>query len=649
MNPLALMASTGLASGAAPRVYSDDLFGSFTYTGTRAVQTIANGIDLTADGGMIWTKIRDTPTAGSPNHALYDSVRGFSSVMGLLESNTNSAAKIVGNSSAITPLSNGYSVDTDSAWAHINYELLRYVSWTFRRAQKFFDVITWTGDGAASRSIPHALGATPGMVLCKAVNAAGEWYVGHGDFLTNSYVTLNGTAAAVAATPQPVGFDASSITVQQSAAPYLLNNSGTIYVAYLFGDDTSTYGNIRCGSYVGNGSSNGPMVDTGWEPQFILVKNISAASNWVMLDELRGLSTYAASAKISANLSAIESLTLLAAANSSGFQPKATVADINTNGNTYIFMAVRRQNKPPTSADTVFTPLARTGTAAASTLNTSILTDLLLSRARSSAVAMLWWDRLRGALFSLSSASTAAQVSTASSVTAFDAPGGVKVSTATPNNAVAQATYALRRAPQFFDQVIYNGSGADQSVRHALSIAPELAIIKLIGAVDAWFVAYPGAAASSSQMTLNTTAAAAAPTTSSFTVTDANIVLPGASSAVNGSGKAFAAYLFGTCAGVSKCGTYTASGANGQVIDCGFSAGARFVMIKRIDGAGDWYVWDSARGISSGNDAHLSMNTTVAEVSDDSIDPDASGFAINQVAGTNINVTGGQYMFLAIA
>jgi hypothetical protein len=59
---------------------------------------------------------------------------------------------------------------------------------------------------------------------------------------------------------------------------------------------------------------------------------------------------------------------------------------------------------------------------------------------------------------------------------------------------------------------------------------------------------------------------------------------------------------------------------------------------------------DSARGIVAGNDPHLSLNTTAAEVtSDDSIDPDNSGFIVNQVAATNINVTSATYIFLAIA
>jgi hypothetical protein len=75
----------------------------------------------------------------------------------------------------------------------------------------------------------------------------------------------------------------------------------------------------------------------------------------------------------------------------------------------------------------------------------------------------------------------------------------------------------------------------------------------------------------------------------------------------------YIAYLFATLAGVSKVGSYTGTGADLNV-DCGFSAGARFILIKRTDSTGDWYVYDSLRGIVAGNDPYLLLNSTAAEV-----------------------------------
>ena len=79
-------------------------------------------------------------------------------------------------------------------------------------------------------------------------------------------------------------------------------------------------------------------------------------------------------------------------------------------------------------------------------------------------------------------------------------------------------------------------------------------------------------------------------------------------------------------------------------MDCGFSSGARFVLLKRTDATGDWFVWDSVRGIVSGNDPYLLLNTTAAEVTNtDYIDPLSSGFTISD------DFTDGTYIFYAVA
>ncbi len=116
-------------------------------------------------------------------------------------------------------------------------------------------------------------------------------------------------------------------------------------------------------------------------------------------------------------------------------------------------------------------------------------------------------------------------------------------------------------------------------------------------------------------LVLDTTAATAddntywndtSPTSSVFSV--------GTNNAVNASASTYVAYLFATCAGVSKVGSYTGNGST-QTIDCGFGAGgARFVVIKRTDSTGGWYVYDTARGMTVLTDPYLFLNDTAAEV-----------------------------------
>ena len=104
---------------------------------------------------------------------------------------------------------------------------------------------------------------------------------------------------------------------------------------------------------------------------------------------------------------------------------------------------------------------------------------------------------------------------------------------------------------------------------------------------------------------------------------------------------------FASCPGVSKVGSYSGTGAT-QTINCGFTGGARFVLIKRTDSTGGWYAWDTARGMISGTDPYILLNTNTAEVNANNVYTTGVGF---QIVGTGagINASGGTYIYLAIA
>jgi hypothetical protein len=205
----------------------------------------------------------------------------------------------------------------------------------------------------------------------------------------------------------------------------------------------------------------------------------------------------------------------------------------------------------------------------------------------------------------------------------------------------------FRRAPGFFDEVCYTGTGSNRTVTHNLAAVPELMFVKRRSADDAWAVYFGDP---TDYLRLNDPQAAVdeisrwndtAPTSTVFTV--------GTDTEVNTSGITYVNYLFATCPGVSKVGTYTGTGTT-QVINCGFTAGSRFVLIKRTDDTGDWYVWDSARGIVAGDDPYLLLNSTAAEVTNtDYVDTASTGFEITSTAPAAINASGGTFIFLAIA
>jgi hypothetical protein len=218
--------------------------------------------------------------------------------------------------------------------------------------------------------------------------------------------------------------------------------------------------------------------------------------------------------------------------------------------------------------------------------------------------------------------------------------------------------YFMRRAPSFMDVVCYTGNGtADgRTVTHNLGATPQLVIVKRRSATSDWVVMFN----TDHAVLLNSTNA----DTGYIGATGnyANGILIGTNattltqysgasgnSACNASNSTYVAYLFATAPGVSKVGSYTGTAA-AQTINCGFTTGARFVLIKRTDSTGDWYVWDSARGIIPSNDPYLLENSTDAEVTGtDYVDTTSVGFDVTSTAPSSLNATGGTYIFLAIA
>jgi len=636
------------------KLYVDDVFSTYLYTGNGSTQTITSGIDLAGKGGLVWLKNR---SMAGESHTLQDSSKS-----GYLSTNSSGANQPFTYASF---LSNGFSLSSNIN--RINATDQRYVSWTFRKAPKFFDVVTYTGNGVAGRQIPHSLGVEPRIVIMKKTNTADSWYVFSQDVPASIKGSnpwywypglLDSTAAFSGATSRLGGVSSSNITIET-----LANYSGDTWVAYLFAHDTSTDGIIQCSSYTGNGSANGPVVSLGWEPQYLMIKNASGTGNWQIIDSMRGMTVGSADATLQANMSNAESAVDYVSPTATGFQVTSTSSEVNANTSTYIYIAIRRPNKPPTTGTQVFEPVAYSGDASTDrSLGSLGSVDLSFVKSRSGTVVppsnCRWFDRLRGNTNMLFPETTAAEVRWGGGTTgAFfnQQQNGVLYKNVGGNDVnesgINKILFNFRRAPGFFDVLCYTGTGVARTVSHNLGVAPAMMIFKCRNRVENWSV-YAASQGTTKYGQVNKTDGFltdtgnirwnnTSPTSSVFTV--------GTDFEVNNSTDNYVAYLFATLPGISKVGSYTGNGTS-QTINCGFTTGARFILIKRTDDVGDWYVWDSARGILSANDPHLSLNTTAAEVTtDDSVDPDNSGFIVNQVAAANINVNTASYIFLAIA
>jgi hypothetical protein len=271
--------------------------------------------------------------------------------------------------------------------------------------------------------------------------------------------------------------------------------------------------------------------------------------------------------------------------------------------------------------------------------------DTIISRIRGTTNANFnhaFADKIRGNNNRVVSSSTAAEATTADTFV-FDA-GKYATSSIT---AGAMVYWTLKRAPSFYDVVCYTGvnpGAATLAVSHNLAVTPELVIIKQRDTVYDWLV-YSSATGTSNTLYLNLTNAATAYTSVSA-VSSSTVTVSGVANTDAGT---YVARLFATCAGVSKVGSYTGTATTLQ-INCGFTGGARFVLIKRTDSTGAWYLWDSTRGIVAGDDPYILLNSTAVEVTNtDYIDTYNAGFELSSTAPAAINNSGGTYIFLAIA
>jgi len=630
--------------------YIEEVFSCFLYTGNGSTQTITNGIDLSTKGGMVWLKDRSS----GQNHALSDTVRGVGSSK-QLQSNTTSAA----TTDTLTGFTtSGFTLDASFGLGAQNLNTVTYASWTFREQPKFFDIVTWSGSGI-NTTIPHSLGAVPGSIIVKRTDTAADWAVYHRSLANTQYLVLNTTAAAAtgatwwnSTTPTSavfsVGTDAS------------VNASGGTYVAYVFAHDAGGFGLtgtdnvISCGTLTGSGAGVSTTVTLGYEPQFIIAKVTGAAQNWIMFDNMRGFDNTNA-ARLFPNLANAEST--VPAGNY--FTPTATgfvYGPGNSMGDTanIIYIAIRRgPMKVPTLGTSVFGLSARSGTGANATVTGGQTDDAVIIKNRGSAVGDLFASRLTGTGY-LETSSTAAEVAAGATIlqtNPWDVMDGVKVgTTSTITNASANTyiNYLFRRAPGFFDEVCFTQtttSGA-QAIAHNLTVAPELVIVKPRSQASSSWEVFP--VALNNRLNLNaTTAASTYAPLSSVTTTSFSYPMADLGWSI---GVTYVAYLFATCAGVSKVGSYTGNGTT-QTIDCGFTGGARFVLIKRTDSTGDWYTYDTIRGMTVLTDPYLLLNSAVIETATlGSVTTVSTGFAVDNAILAGINAASpAAYIFLAIA
>lgn len=642
-------AAAGSAGGAGLDV--DEVYSTTVYDGNGTDnRAINNGIDLSGEGGMVWIKNRDFAF----DHLIGDTERGITKG---IRSNTTAAENNFSDRIK-TVTSTGFTIGTadeiNSSNTGYTGSLMNYASWTFRKAPKFFDVVTFSTTTGSSTPITvnHNLGSVPGMIIVKTTNITGDWFVFHRSLGSTKYLDLGSTDQAQtggtskwASAPTSTSFTLGGDFVQNAT-----------YVAYLFAHNNNDgeFGPdadqdvIKCGSFSGSSSSD-VTVNVGFEPQWLLTRR-TGGGNWTITDNMRGLVTDGIDNTLFADTSGAENT----AADRIDLTPTGFIQKSGQTGNeTVIYMAIRRGPlAEPESATDVFTAVLGDGSGTPSIKTSNHVTDFGIAINKTGGGSVVG-TRLLGTK-QLQTHSNNAE--STNSFFNWDFMNGWHTWTGLDTNYI---NYNWRRAPSFCDVVCYTGTGSATTINHNLGVAPEMMWIKRREFGGDWIVYHTGMdstnpshkhtelqetnAVKDSVVMFNDTE----PTSSVFTI--------GTNSDVNTVDNKYIAYLFATVSGVSKIGSYTGTG-NTQTIDCGFTNGAKFVLTKNITSSGfvgtqrNWLLFDSIRGIVSGNEGYLYLNATSSEqTGSDFIDPHSSGFQLTNAGGNDANASGGTYIFYAIA
>ena len=401
--------------------------------------------------------------------------------------------------------------------------------------------------------------------------------------------------------------------------------------AFKFGD--SQEGIIKCGSYVGNGSSTGPEIDLGWEPQLLITKRIDSSGNWHIYDSMRGIVTGKDDNLLRPNNTDAEEVNVDAYdLTPTGFKVRTSYTHWNADGGSYIFLAIRRPDgyvgKPADAGTDVFAMATGTSGSDVPEFVTGFPVDASFFRIYASQNAN-WLSSARlTQAYTLQPHDTDAEVNDTNAL--FDYQNGWGAWT---GDLSSYFSWNWKRHAGF-DVVTYTGDGvAGRQIPHSLSKTPEMIWVKCRSNAEDGAVFHKGVNGGTNPeqyyMILNTNDAQtdstnrwndSAPNSTHFTVGNAG--------AVNGGGGTYLAMLFASCEGISKVGYYTGTSASTLTITTGFQP--RFIIVKRVNNTGHWFTYDTTRGWASGsnNDKALLINTNDYQWDTDFGHPISNGFVL---------------------
>ena len=321
-------------------------FNTVLYSGTGAEHAIT-GVGFSAD--FTWNKNRNN----AENHNLWDTVRTAGEG---LQSNTD-IAEFTTAQGLKSWQSDGFTMGTNGS---VNGATATCVAWNWKAgttsgittdgsttitpsaysfsAAAGFSILKYTGNGVAGGIIAHGLGVTPTFILIKRTDGSNDWAVYHQGMDATApedyYMKLNTNAARGDNNSfwNDTAPDSVNFTVGDSGDT---NGSSSVYVAYCF---TNIQGYSKFGAYVGNGDADGPMIFTGFQPGWVLIKKTSGTADYQLVDNKR-LGYNSANYELYPNTPAVQGPGLYIDILSNGFKIIHTSSNVNTDGGDYVYAA----------------------------------------------------------------------------------------------------------------------------------------------------------------------------------------------------------------------------------------------------------------------------------------------------------------------
>ena len=568
----------------------------------------------------------------------------------------------------------------DNKWHHIvatrsGTTLKFYVDGILENTTTGASVATISGDivtgenystGASGQGTPGRMATnisnfriTKGQVLY-----VGEGGSGNGNFGIPTDELTTTSQGAIESNVKLLCFQSTTVTAATKSPVTLVheNSAGNVTATtdttlpfidpetYIFGEDGDK-NVVKCGSYTTDANEDATL-DLGWEPQWLLAKRTDGTSDWMLIDAIRGFPNDSdVQANDSGQCKVIAADDHVAENNTSriGIRPNGFYADQYGANRSFVYIAIRRPDgyvgKPASAGTDVFAmdagPSSGTGFPV---FESGFPVDFGLMKNISN--VQDWYPGARLIQGRYLEANTTSGGG-GNNEWVFDFSDGWNRDASSFNISNCQSWMWKRHAG--FDVVCYRGLSAPKNIPHSLGKTPEMYWIKKRATED-WMVYHVGMNEGSSpegwSLNLNNTNMQDNSGGSFWYAPTSTHLRLKSGGGVNFSGYSYIAMLWSSVEGISKCGYYTGTGTD-NTISLGFSP--RFIIIRRTDAAGNWAVFDTLRGITSGNDEYLGLNQSNSQDSSLNFVNISGNSMILKNSYSTSNVSGGKYIYYAHA